>query len=229
MDEDRIVFLRKCSLLSGLPDRALATLAARTVVTAYAANHQIVTQGDDGDEMLVVIDGLVKIISTSQAGREIILNTIGSGGVFGELALIDNEPRSASAVTVRKSRLLRLHRRDLIPVLEQHPDLALSIMRELSRKLRNTTAQCEELIFNSVATRLARRLVAMPGNRAAGEHAPVDLMLDMTQEDIARTIGATREHVNKVLHSWQSDGLMEVRGRRIRILDFEKIAAQCDD
>ena len=210
-----------------LPDDALAALAARTVMTKYAVNQQIFAQGDDGDEMLVVVDGRVKITSASLDGKEIIINTINAGGVFGELSLIDSEPRSASAVTARASQILRLHRRDLMPVLEKHPDLALSVMRELSRKLRNTTAQYEELMFLSVAGRLARRLDAIAKSQAGAETGAVDLRLEVAQEEIGQMIGATREHVNKVLHSWQDRGLLEIRGRQIRIFDIEEIIAQC--
>ena len=228
MDENRIVFLKKCSLLRGLPDEALAALAARTVVTNYAVNQQIFAQGDEGDEMLVVIEGRVKINATSPDGKEIIVNTINAGDIFGELSLIDSEPRSASAVANRASLILRLRRRDLIPVLEKHPDLALSIMRELSRKLRNTTAQYEELVFLSVAGRLARRLAAIAESQADTKSGTVDLILEMTQEEIGQMIGATRERVNQVLHRWQNDGLMEIHGRQIRIFDVEEIIAQCE-
>lgn len=228
MEKNRIAFLRNCSLLAKLPDDALAILAARTVDTRYAANQQIFAQGDDGDELLMVAEGRVKITSVSLGGKEIIINTIDAGGVFGELALIDSEPRSASAMTARASQILRLHRRDLIPVLQQHPDLALSIMRELSQKLRKTTAQYEDLMFLSVSGRLARRLAAMAKTQSGIVGGTLDLKLEMTQEEIGQMIGATREHVNKVLHSWKDEGLLEIQGRQIRIFDIDEIIERCE-
>ena len=170
----------------------------------------------------------MKITAASLDGKEVIINTIEAGGVFGEMALIDSEPRSASAVTARASTILRLHRRDLIPVLQQHPDLALSIMRELSQKLRKTTALYEELMFLSVAGRLARRLAAIARSQTGAEGGALELRLEMTQEEIGQMIGATREHVNKVLHSWIDQGLMEMQGRHIRIPDIEAILARCE-
>lgn len=194
----------------------------------YAANQQIFAQGDDGDEMLMVISGLIKITATSLDGKEIIINTIEPGGVFGELALIDSEPRSASAVAARASQILRLHWRDLIPVLEDHPGLSLSIMRELSQKLRKTTIQYEELMFLSVAGRLARRLGAIAKDQSGAEGGTLDLRLEITQEEIGQMVGATREHVNKVLHRWKGEGLIEMQGRQIRIHDINQILAQSE-
>lgn len=228
MDENRIAFLRNCSLLAKLPDDALVVLATRTVDTNYAANQQIFAQGDEGDELLMVKDGRVKITATSLDGKEIIINTIEAGGVFGEMALIDSEPRSASAVTALASQILRLHRRDLIPVLESHPGLSLSVMRELSQKLRKTTAQYEDLMFLSVAGRLARRLAAIAKTQSSGEDGTLDLKLEMTQEEIGQMVGASREHVNKVLHSWKDEGLLEIQGRQIRVFDIEEIMTRCE-
>lgn len=127
-------------------------------MVSYRKGQIIFAQGTQGHEMMVIARGAIKITTVSETGKEAILNYLKEGQVFGELALVDGKPRSASAVAAEPSEILVLKQRDMIPVMKDHAELSLAIMQELARKLRKTTADYEDLVFLDVAARLARYL-----------------------------------------------------------------------
>ncbi len=214
MAQQMVELLRGSALLDSLPDAELRELASRVHRSHYQSGETIFRKGDEGTGMMVVASGRVKIGSVGASGSEIILNVMEPGQVFGEMALIDGEPRSADAVAAQETELVTLLRRDFLPILERHPGAALDMMVVLSRRIRQTTSFVEDAIFLDVARRLLNRvehLVNEYGQRHPDTGA-VRIEHGFTQQDLADSVGLTRVSINRQLSAWEEKGLIR-KGR----------------
>jgi CRP/FNR family cyclic AMP-dependent transcriptional regulator len=204
-------------------DRVLALARVET----YRPRETIFLKGSEGRGLLAVLQGRVQIRSPGIDGREIILNLIEPGGVFGEIALLDGRERSADAVAMTRCKLLVIERRDFVPFLRQNPEATLSLMTILCDKLRRTTEQVEDIMFLDLPSRLAKSLLSLSkGDAGAGGGKRAEI--DLSQRTLGNVIGFTRESVNKQLAQWQKDGIVALADGRIAILDaaaLERYAA----
>src|SRR3546814_472595 len=152
-------------------------------------------------------------------GREIILNIIHPGEVFGEIALLDGKERTADATAIEVCELLILERRDFVPFLERHPDICLRLIAVLCERLRRTTEQVEDVLFLDLQARLAKTLLHLAD--AHGQPSPkgIALAVKLSQRDLANMIGASRESVNRQLSLWEDDGLISRDRGAITIVD----------
>ena len=174
-------------------------------------------EGDDGEALYVVVEGLVKIFVSSPEGAYRAITTLGPPDVFGELPLIDEGPRSASAVAVVESTLLALDRTTLLDVVRRHPDLLDGLLRSLGGALRRLTEQAADLVFLDLHGRVAKLVVGLVEREGTDGGSVLDLQL--TQTDLAEMVGGSRQSVNQILHSFERRGFIEMEGRQIRILD----------
>ncbi|MBB5784151.1 Crp/Fnr family transcriptional regulator [Nonomuraea jabiensis] len=197
---------------SGIENTARAGIARR-----YRAGQIIIHQGDPGESLYVVLDGLVKVVFTTEHGDEIVLNMLGRGDTFGELALLDNSPRSASIVTVRPAWVFALPRARLLELMREHPGLADEFLRMLGHMVRRLTDQAADLAFLDLGGRLAKLLLQL-ADKHGQDHGVVDLP-GLTQSDLAALIGASRPAVNRALQSLVARNLIAVKGRAITLLD----------
>jgi len=180
-------------------------------------------QGSPGRSMLAILSGSVRISVPSPTGREIVLTTLKSGEVFGEIALIDGEDRTADATAITGCDLLVLDRRDFMPFLERRADLCIRFLKLLCQRLRQTDRQVEDQAFGHLDSRVAKALV-----RLANSVAPAGAggaSLSISQQELANLVGATRERVNKQLQIWQSAGILQLGKRLIVIPDIAAVAA----
>jgi CRP-like cAMP-binding protein len=197
---------------SGIENTARAGISRR-----YRAGQIIIHQGDPGESLYVVLDGLVKVVFTTEHGDEIVLNMLGRGDTFGELALLDNSPRSASIVTVRPAWVYALPRARLLELMREHPGLADEFLRMLGHMVRRLTDQAADLAFLDLGGRLAKLLLQL-----ADKHGQDDGVVDLpglTQSDLAALIGASLPAVNRALQSLVARNLIAVKGRAITLLD----------
>jgi CRP/FNR family transcriptional regulator, cyclic AMP receptor protein len=210
--------LRQVSLFATLDEDHLQAIADCLRRRRYVRDQVIFAEDDPGTSLCIVEEGMVKVVRSSPDGREVVLNTFGPGDVFGELALLDGAPRSADAVAEGPCRLLLLARDDFFRFLEAHPRVALQLLVILTRKLRHTTNQVQDLVFFDVPARLARALLelAEPGEGPGGDgKAPT---ARVTQAGLAARIGTTRESVNKWLAHFESQGIIRHERGRVTIL-----------
>jgi CRP/FNR family transcriptional regulator/CRP/FNR family cyclic AMP-dependent transcriptional regulator len=168
--------------------------------------------------MYIIESGKVRIFILSESGQEISVNIYGPGDTFGELALLDGLPRSAGAVAVEQTVTLALHRDDFLRHLETYPRMAQSIIEVLSTRLRYTTSYAESLAFLDVCGRVAAKLLEL-AERYGVQREGIEIELRLTQAELASWVGTSRESVNKVLGTFRGQGLIEVEGRKITILD----------
>ncbi|MGH2524371.1 MAG: Crp/Fnr family transcriptional regulator, partial [Anaerolineales bacterium] len=180
-------------------------------------------QGDAGQVLYLIETGLVRIFVQGEDGQETGVNICGPGDVFGELAVIDEYPRSASAVAMQDTLMLLLSRDRFREHLRRSPQLALNFMRTLSVRVRYSTQQMGSLALLDVPTRLARKLLELGQQHGTVEAEGVRIRLTLTQSDLASIIGATRESINKALGNFRKQGLILVQHGSITILDPEAL------
>lgn len=172
----------------------------------------IFQKGDTGNSMMAVMRGRVRISAVSTDGKEITLNVINPGEVFGEIALLDGQPRSADATAIEDTTLLVVERRHLVPFLRANDDLYLRLLAVLCDRLRRTSMALEAIALLDLPGRLARLLLKLAGDY--GRPAPGGVRIDvkLSQRDLATLVASTRESVNKQLRVWREDGVVDLDG-----------------
>lgn len=226
--DQMVKLLRGSALLDALPESELRELATRVHRSQHEAGETIFRKGDEGSGMMVVLRGRVKITSVGASGSEVILNVIEPGQVFGEMTLVDGEPRSADAVAAKPSELITVWRRDFLPMLSRQPEAALEMMQVLSRRLRHTTQFVEAAIFLDVPARLLNRIRFLAENY--GQRDPktgtIRIEHDFTQQDLADSVGVTRVSINRQLGAWAERGLIRKGRGWIEIPDLDRLGEQ---
>ena len=180
-------------------------------------------EGDQGDRLYVIGEGKIKLGRTSSDGRENLLAILGPGEMFGELSLFDPGPRTMTATAVAETQLLGLGNDSLSGLLYGRPEVAKTLLAALAQRLRRTNAHLADLVFTDVPGRVAKALLDL----AARFGRPVDEGLlgahDLTQEELAQLVGASRETVNKALADFASRGWLRLEARAVLLLDVERL------
>ncbi|MBU0496277.1 MAG: Crp/Fnr family transcriptional regulator [Chloroflexi bacterium] len=209
--------LRSVLFFADLSDQELRVLADSLEKRTFSKGMVIFHKHSPGDTMYIIESGKVRIFILSEFGQEISFNVYGPGDVFGELAILDGLPRSAGAVALERTETLTLHRDDFLRHLGVHPEMAQSIIKVLSARLRYTTAYVEGLAFLGVQDRVAAKILEL--DERYGTEEGIDIGVQLTQAELAGLVGATRESVNKALGDLRDQGLIRLEGQRITILD----------
>lgn len=207
-------FLSTVPLFKGLAPDELSRFAELLREKSYPKGSVILFEDDPGDALFVVRSGRVKVVLVAEDGREVILGILGVGEHFGELALIDDQPRSAHVIAMEESSLLVLRRDDFRRRVESSPSVAWSLLTELSRRLRRADGKIGSLVLLDVPGRIARMLLD-----TADEGGSAMIEKPLTHQTIAHLIGASRETVSRAMREFQDSGWISVERRRIRIAD----------
>ncbi|MBI3575286.1 MAG: Crp/Fnr family transcriptional regulator [Gammaproteobacteria bacterium] len=205
--------LANVSLLSGLKKGDLDILAAYGVTKGFPRNAVVITEGDTSDSLYLIIEGRVKVYLIDDQGREVILRTQGPGEYFGELALVDEEPRSASVMTLEPSKLCIISRAAFHECLSRNPGIAMVLVRHLSRLVRSLTENVRSLALLDVYGRVARLLLELAvkqGDKLVIEARP-------THQEIANRVGASREMVSRIMKDLVAGGYVQDDGKRLVI------------
>jgi len=207
------VMLRNVPIFDNLSDDELEAVRKCGVSRNFPKNSVIINEGDSSDSLYVILKGRVTIYLSDENGKEVILNSQGEGDYFGELALVDDDKRSASVVTAEKSTFLVISKVDFKKVLSSNPDLAFNLIRGLTHRVRHLTDNVRSLALLDVYGRVAKTLLSL-----ATEHGD-ELIIDMklTQQDIANRVGASREMVAKILKDLSIGGYISIDQKRITI------------
>src|SRR4030088_934961 len=207
--------LKAVPLFSSFPEDQLRMLAM--VVTRKSATRSttIMAGGDATDSLYIVLSGRLKVMMSDSDGKEVILSILGPGEFFGEMGLIDDEPRSASVVTIEPCELLSISKRDFKKCLSDNAEMSMAGMRGLVRRLREADRKIGSLALLDVYGRVARLLLDMAEN-VNGEKV---VTKRLPKQDIAKMIGASREMVSRVMKDLQTGGYIEMRGSHIGLRD----------
>ena len=211
-------FLATVPLFSGLQRDEIQRFADLTRERAYPKGSVILFQDDPGDSLFVLRAGRVKVVLIGEDGREVILGVLESGAHFGELALIDDQPRSAHVIAMEDAQLLILRREDFRRRVEANPSVAWALLTELSRRLRRADVKIGGLVLLDVPGRIARLLLDL-----ADESGSEAIDKPLTHQTIAQMIGASRETVSRAMKEFQDAGLITVERRRIAVGDREAL------
>lgn len=189
------------------PDELDQILGLATEIRA-AKGAAVFGKGDAGDSMMAVLAGRVRIGAISPDGKEVTLNVIGPGEIFGEIALLDGKPRSADATAIEDSVLMVLERRHFMPFLLRHDDLVERMLVVLCDRLRRTSLALEEIALFDLPVRLARLLVKLADDYGRPVEDGLRIDLKLSQRDLSTLVASTRESVNKQLRTWNRDGVL---------------------
>lgn len=221
--------LRGVDLFSALDDAQVDTLASMIIEKGFKKGEIILMEDDDTSQSLFIIArGEVKVVLTAEDGREAILASLKEGDFFGEMSLLDGEPRSATVRAVEDSRLLTIRREDFLGALRKQPDLALTLLGEMSKRLRRSNRQISSLALMRVYGRVAATLLQLMEERGirtkSKDGQSIIVVKDRpTQQFIADMSGTTRETVSRVLNYFQKKGYIVLDGKDLLILQEEEL------
>jgi CRP/FNR family transcriptional regulator, cyclic AMP receptor protein len=207
--------LKAVPLFASFPDEPLRMLTGVVTRRSAARSTTIMASGDATDSLYIVLSGRLKVMMSDEDGKEVILSILGPGEFFGEMGLIDDEPRSATVITIEPCELLAINKRDFKKCLAENFEMAMSVMRGLVRRLREADRKIGSLALLDVYGRVARLLLDMSEN-VNGEKM---VTKRLPKQDIAKMIGASREMVSRVMKDLQTGGYIEMRGSTIVLHD----------
>jgi CRP/FNR family transcriptional regulator len=215
--------LASVPLFAALDAESAAILESMLTTRSVARGHVVFREGDEGDRLFIVIDGKVKISRAAADGRENLLAVLGAAEMFGELSLFDPGPRTASVSAVTDSTLASLDHDDLRPLLVERPGVAVELLAALAQRLRRTNEAMADLVFTDVPGRVAKALLDLAEKFGVTEADGIRVRHDLTQEELAQLVGASRETVNKALSEFAHRGWLRIEGRSVLILDAERL------
>jgi hypothetical protein len=219
--------LRRCALFADCDATALTGVVRQLGRRRFRKGETIFHQGDPGDALHVVATGAVKIVLPSAEGEEAIIATLRPGDFFGELALLDGAPRSATAIALEATETAVLPRAAFRDILDRDPGLRDALLAGLAHELRRITKHVEELHFLDLAGRLAMRLVRLARD-VDKDSSTVRLPWPYTQSDLASMIGGTRQSVNRMLSDLIADGLVSIERDTLVIHDVDQLLRIAD-
>ncbi len=180
-------------------------------------------QGDEGDALYAILSGALEVSFLAMSGRKLSLDLMRPGEVFGEIALFDSGPRTATVLAAEDSQVLRVRRRDVMQQIKIHPDLAVDLIRLAGKRMRWMGAQLNEQVFLPMPVRLARKLLHL-----AGPQIEPSTRIMMSQSELAEFVGATREAVSKTISTWKRDNVVEASRGGLMIHDFDALRELAD-
>lgn len=224
---DRILALQQVPMFRQLTREALEILASRTKRRRFSPGEHIVDEGEPGTTLFMVQAGLVKIVISTSDRSEVVLSLLSPNQIFGEMALLDGQPRSATAVAVEASDLVVLTRQEFLACLTIYPEVAIALLSELSSRLRRTNRLLSEIATHNLGLRLMHKLLELAESFGTEDEAGrVHIALRMRQQDLAVMVNASREQVNRSLRAMVAEGLITVEQQRITIEQPEALRAR---
>ncbi len=220
--------LRRVPLFSTLAREQVHEIARAARRHRYERDDVIFYQDDPGDTFYVILNGQVKVSVSSAEGQEAILVMLDTGDSFGEFALLDEQPRSATIQATRPTEVLALRKEEFHRIIRQSPEIALGLLRVITKRLRDTDQLVQDAAFLDVAERLAKKLLSLVEQHGRITPRGIELDIQLTQQDLAAMIGATRESVNKQLGAFRDRGILAVDRQRITILKPDALRARVE-
>ena len=216
--------IRRAPLFTALDDAAASSLRESMTQVKVSKGHTLFKEGDAGDRLFVVVEGKLKLGTSSGDGRENLLSILGPGDMFGELSLFDPGPRTATATAVTDSRVLALANDQVIGWVTAHPQVSLQLLKRLARRLRRTNEVLADLVFADVPGRVAKAIMDLGERFGTKKDDGLHVNHELTQEELAQLVGASRETVNKALADFAGRGWVRLEPRAVVVLDYERLS-----
>ncbi len=216
--ERRLWYIKNAALFSWLEEEELQTLAERSEMTSCRKNTRLFFAEESSDNIYLVKEGRIKLLRANAEGREVILDILGPGEIFGELALVGEEHRSHSAEAIDDALVCIIKKEDFEGILQRHPEMALRVLKLIGLRRRELEMRIEDLVFQPLAGRLALALLWQAQRHGVTE-TDGSIRIPLTQSDLANLIGASREAVSEQLKEMKSLGLIKTSYRNIKLTD----------
>ncbi|MBC8199574.1 MAG: Crp/Fnr family transcriptional regulator [Desulfobacterales bacterium] len=218
--------IKQIPIFKTLSDSDLNDLVGSLRLKPLKQGQALFWKGDEGTALYIVKKGTIKIVLPSRVGDEIIVTMFSKGDFFGEMALLDGEPRSADAVAIEPSEVFILSRANFLSFLQSNVNAIESILSLLSKRLRRTDDMLEDTCFLNISARLAKKLTELAESHGRKKGSEVLIDLSLTQKELGDMVGATRESINKELKSLREQGLIIIEESRIQILDISRLKSK---
>ena len=198
------------------------------VAKHFENGNYIFLEDSEGEQCFFVLEGSVKVTRLSKDGREVILAMLNEGDFFGEMSLLDGESRSANVIALEKTKVLTLDRNDFIAVVNDYPQIAVQLLKELARRLRKSDRQIASLSLSDAEKRIALCIIRFADEQGVIQNGKVSIPKTPIQQDIANMAGTSRETVSRALGLLEKEDLIERNGRELIILDYKKFIKEFD-
>ncbi len=216
--------IKTVPLFSALNPEDQEELRSMMVDVQLRRGEKLFTEGQEGDRLYLIVEGKVKLGHTSGDGRDNLIAVLGPGEMIGELTLFDPGPRSTTATAVASTRLMELDHSAMMSFIDTRPELAKHMLKALAQRLRRTNNALADLVFSDVPGRVAKALLDLADRFGhPGVDGTIHVPHDLTQEELAQLVGASRETVNKSLAEFGSRGWLALENRGVHLLDLERL------
>jgi CRP-like cAMP-binding protein len=216
--------LANVPLFAGLSEREIDGLIQVTRTQTLRPREELFHKGDEGTQVFLVIEGTLKALTTSEEGDDVVFSILGPGELFGEIAFLGSQVRTATVIAMTSSELLAVDRRDFLDFLKRHPEASIKLLSVLADRLKNVSELVEDTLFLNLPIRLAKKVVhyaSIYGEKNASGEIRVGLKL--SQEEWGDLVGATRESINKQMRAWTEAGLIRSDHGHVVIQRREKL------
>jgi CRP-like cAMP-binding protein len=210
-------------LFGKLSDRELDDLVRAVHEKQVSARDELCHKDDPGNQLFVIVEGMLKAQATSATGEDVVFSIMGPGDMIGELALFVGGKRTANVVAIDDARLMSIDRRDLFPFLRRHPDAAIKLLEVLALRVQHLTSVMEDTTFLNLPQRLGKRLLDLAGRYGKRTENGVRIEMKINQSELGELVATTRESINKQLRAWGEDGVATMSGGFVTILDEDKL------
>ena len=225
---EKIELLQSVSIFWDLNEDELGHIADKMVAKHFENGNYIFLEDSDGEQCFFVLEGSVKVTRLSKDGREVILAMLNEGDFFGEMSLLDGESRSANVIALEKTKVLTLDRNDFIAVVNDYPQIAVQLLKELARRLRKSDRQIASLSLSDAEKRIALCIIRFADEQGVIQNGKVSIPKTPIQQDIANMAGTSRETVSRALGLLEKEDLIERHGRELIIRDYKKFIKEFD-
>ena len=225
---EKIELLQSVSIFWDLNENDLGHIADKMVAKHFENGNYIFLEDSEGEQCFFVLEGSVKVTRLSKDGREVILAMLNEGDFFGEMSLLDGESRSANVIALEKTKVLTLDRNDFITVVNDYPQIAVQLLKELARRLRKSDRQIASLSLSDAEKRIALCIIRFADEQGVIQNGKVSIPKTPIQQDIANMAGTSRETVSRALGLLEKEDLIERNGRELIILDYKKFIKEFD-
>jgi CRP/FNR family transcriptional regulator, cyclic AMP receptor protein len=219
--KEAMEFLKNAPIFEELEERDFARISACGVRKTYKKGEVILMEEESGSALFVIINGEVKVVRIGEDGREVILSILGPSDIFGEMALLDGEARSASVVALDSAELFMLHRKDFLALLHEYPTIAISLLKHLTQRLRRADALIKSLSLKDAYHRVGYVLLQFADERGRIRQGKVEIDNLPVQQEIANMAGTTRETVSRTLGKMEKLKMLHVEGNTVVIIDYD--------
>ena len=215
-------FLSYVPIFSELPEDTLQKIERIGTRKIYDKNDVILMEEEAGNALFVIISGKVKVARTSTDGREVILTILSESDFFGEIAILDGLNRSATVVSIDESELFLIQRNDFLNLLREYPEIAISLLQEMTKRLRAADMKIKALSLKDAEGKVATVILQLADDIGKIKQGRVEIDKLPLQQDLANMAGTSRETISRTFHSFTKKKLIEVDGNKLIILDYEK-------